>query len=550
MLEYPKTYRENLLYRAGLKLQGEREGNKAGAIRELFKRNMLWAFNTWFWTWEPRGEPQVRPLITWGFQDDYAMELLAAIEGGYDIAIYKSRDMAGTVTVLAVIQWCWQVKGWDFRLGSRKEALVDKRGDMDSLFEKVRFNLRFLPAFLLPEKFDFRKHDKALILENPELGNSIVGEATGSSFGVGGRKKAILYDEFARWDQDYAAWDAATDITPCRIALSTPSERGLGCKYAEIVTKRKCKIIDLPWRLHPNKDEGWYEAQKARRTKQDMAINVDRDFLAAAGMVFDKESVAAYLAQCVEGKRGYLTKEKPAAWLFRNNGIWFIENPEGDLQVWRWPSKEKWANRYCGAGDVAEGLPKGDWSVCGIRDRHLKDHVAQFRSRKVDPGEFAEEMALLGTFYDNALLGPETNGGYGYACLKRLRELYSNIYIRQVYDKTNKQTTKHFGALSTHEGKKTMAVELDETLKGHELGLWDFETVSELSTFVRDERGRVAGSGDSQDDCVMAFMIEEMVSRSMAAPRKMDQQDEEHTGWRAELWGPGGKRDAYDIAAM
>jgi len=505
---------------------------------------MLWAFNLFFWTYEPREYPPVKPLITWDFQDSYALDLVRAITEGYDVAIHKSRDMAGTVTALAVLYWLWRTKGWDFRVGSRKEDYVDKKGDMDSLFEKLRFFHYRHPEWLWPDGFDARLHDHFCVLHNPEHGNSIVGEATSENFGVGGRKMAVLYDEFSRWKQDYKAWDAASDITPCRIALSTPSERGLGCKYADLVTKQQCKIIDLPWDLHPHKDEEWYEEQEARRTPQDLAINVNRDFVAAAGMVFNKDTIAAYLKQCVKGRAGRLSAKRPLAWLYESNGIYFVEDPAGELEIWRWPAKGNWIDRYCGAIDYAEGLPHGDWNVGGIRDRERNDRVAIWRSRTKDPAETSQAMALVGKFYHGAMLGPEVNGGYGYAGLKALRKVYNNIYVRRTYDKTTRESTNKWGWETTHENKKTMAVDVCHQLDRRKIGMWHRQTVVEMSTFVKDEKQRLAGSGDSWDDCVMCMMIEEQIHRALPPPKEIVRAPDD--GWRDRTFKQGA--EVYNIA--
>ena len=76
----------------------------------------------------------------------------------------------------------------------RKELLVDRLGDMDSIFEKIRYTVKMLPGFLLPRGFDLNKNCSYMKLLNPETNSSITGEA-GDNIGRGGRKLIYFKDE-------------------------------------------------------------------------------------------------------------------------------------------------------------------------------------------------------------------------------------------------------------------------------------------------------------------------------------------------------------------
>jgi hypothetical protein len=159
------------------------------------------------------------------FQREAILDLAKAIEIGEDRLVEKTRDMGASWIVLYVFIWFWLFHdNCDFRIGSRKEDFVDKIGDMDTLMEKVRFTLRFLPSWMKPEGYVESEHATYMRIVNPKNKNTIIGESANPHFGSGGRRKAILLDEYAKWETSVAdaAWTSTHDVTRCRIVVSTP----------------------------------------------------------------------------------------------------------------------------------------------------------------------------------------------------------------------------------------------------------------------------------------------------------------------------------------
>lgn len=109
--------------------------------------------------------------------------------------VEKARDMGATWDACAYSVWRWlfidnDAIGW----GSRKEALVDKLGDPDSIFEKMRLLLKRLPTVFMPKDFNWSRHATFMKLTNPENGSIVSGEA-GDNIGRGGRKSVFFKDE-------------------------------------------------------------------------------------------------------------------------------------------------------------------------------------------------------------------------------------------------------------------------------------------------------------------------------------------------------------------
>ena len=147
-LTYPKDYHKNLAWRRNLLLKAQHDLVFREKVRELFFRDILFAFNAFFFTLDVRRRPEHhQPFCTYPFQDKTILEIVKAIHEGHDLPIEKSRDMGASWMVILVFLWYWLNPngGVDFLLGSRIEDYVDKKGDMRTLFQKVRYAFYKLP---------------------------------------------------------------------------------------------------------------------------------------------------------------------------------------------------------------------------------------------------------------------------------------------------------------------------------------------------------------------------------------------------------------------
>lgn len=248
-------------------------------IKSLCSKDIFFWLEYFCFTYDPRKKCVYNiPFIPYDFQRDLILEIVDSIRSGHDLIIEKSRDMGATWCALYALQWYWQFhSGYNFHLGSKKKDNVDIIGDLSTLFGKLRYNISLQPQWLLPDRFSTDKHMPALKISSPENGNSITGESSNKNFSRSGRYSAILFDEFAFWNYDEEAWAAAGDSTPCRIAISTPY--GKFNKFADIRFNTDIKVITLHWKLHPFKSLDWYNKEKLRRTKDEIARELDINYI-------------------------------------------------------------------------------------------------------------------------------------------------------------------------------------------------------------------------------------------------------------------------------
>jgi phage terminase large subunit len=191
---------------------------------------------------------------------------------------------------VALAFWPGAAVGW----GSRKEQLVDKIGDPDSIFEKMRIIVRHLPRFMLPTGFNEGDHMPFMKIVNPETGATITGEA-GDNIGRGGRKLIYFKDESAHYERPEKIEAALADNTNCQIDIS--SVNGLGNVFhrrreagqewrpgADLVRNR-VNVFVMDWRDHPAKDQAWYDERRAKAEADGLlhvfAQEVDRDYSAS-----------------------------------------------------------------------------------------------------------------------------------------------------------------------------------------------------------------------------------------------------------------------------
>jgi hypothetical protein len=525
---YPKEYRENLEWRAKMLLKAKKDKSYRAKIKELFHRDILFAFNGFFYTFDPRRRPMHhQPFCTYPFQDKAILELKESIEKGKDICIEKSRDMGVSWMVILVFVWFWLKPdgGTDFLFGSRIEDYVDKKGDMRTLFEKARYAYKRLPFWLRPDGFSPNKHDNYMKLVNPQTGASITGESNNANFSTGGRYAGILFDEFAKWEStDESAWTAAGDATPCRIAVSTPF--GAAGQYYNLVTDGKTKKVTLHWSLHPRKNPGlycvwpidsdteevelrspWYDLEDARRRPLEMAQELDINYIGAGNPVFDgkagkriarllnikKDPVALYSIDI--NKKELLKNESE----LRDYEAYFVSYEE--------PSKQ---SSYVLGVDVAEGKELGDFSVIKILNRQTKSLAGSYFSR-IDEVNLAKVIVAISKFYTEKSLeapwvGVETIGP-GLATFDFCMEYeVDNLFMEYNFDSALQKPSFRKGWRTSASSRKILVAGVREWLFQRK-GWVDPRCLREMTTFVINKTGKPEAKTGANDDEVIAFGI-------------------------------------------
>jgi hypothetical protein len=276
---------DNLRDRARIKIACEADINKQAAALELCKRDIVHFFKYHLFTFDPRQSPADLPFNPWPYQEDYIRNINQDIANGDSSVTEKTRDMGVTWMVLAVFLYRWLFFNENFLLGSKKQEDVDTIGKINTHFERIRYMLSKLPDWMV-EQCEFRRIDSNYMRIYKANGASLIGESMNPSFSRQGRFKAILLDEFAFVDQPEVIWRACGDSAPCKIAISTPNGSNNFFAHLRKQQHGEIKVYTLHWKLHPFKDDAWYEAEKAKRSAKDVAQELDINYTISAGQPF------------------------------------------------------------------------------------------------------------------------------------------------------------------------------------------------------------------------------------------------------------------------
>lgn len=277
---------------------------------EYYRTRPVEFINHWCDTFDPRNAgsdiPVRLPFQLFPKQAELCEFMLAVIKGQVDGLIEKCRAAGATWVACAFSVWLWlfwpgAAVGW----GSRKEALVDKLGDMDSIFEKMRAIIRGLPRFFMPPGFSERDHMTFMKIVNVDTGATITGEA-GDNIGRGGRNLVYFKDESAHYERPEKIEAALSENTRCQIDISSVNgtgnvfyrRRDNGQDWTPDIelSKRSANVFVIDWRDIPWMTQDWYDTRKAKFENDGLshvfAQEVDRDYASSVeGIIIPAEWV-------------------------------------------------------------------------------------------------------------------------------------------------------------------------------------------------------------------------------------------------------------------
>ena len=248
--------------------------------------NAPWAFVAdWGMTFDPRNLERELisfiPFVPWPRQIEYLKWITQMWRDGTRGLVEKSRDCGVTWLSVgwSVAMWLF-VPGFTIGFGSRKEELVDKKGDPKSIFEKVRYFVANTPMEFWPQDYAERTCCAHMRVLNPETGATITGEA-GDEIGRGGRCSVYFVDEAAYVERQESVDAALSQTTNCQIDISTPNGNGNSFYKKRMRFNNTPRIFVFDWRDDPRKDDAWYARQQEEQDEVTVAQEIDRDYNAS-----------------------------------------------------------------------------------------------------------------------------------------------------------------------------------------------------------------------------------------------------------------------------
>ena len=198
-----------------------------------------------------------------------------------------------------------------------------------------------------------------------------------------------------------------------------------------------------------------------------------------------------------------------------------------NLEVWSLPDP---MHGYVMGVDTAEGLGHGDYSCVQVLDLNTGEQAAIWHGH-IPPDELATEVFNLGLWYRDALCCVESNN-HGLTTITVLRQLgYPRLFRKRTLNKVSNRMTQEYGWRTTRTSKPLMIDDLATALKNGELGLRDRNTLAELRTFTRNEKGSMSGS--PFDDRVIALALANQMRKFAHAPEYVEKVDDY---WTIDWW--------------
>ena len=197
------------------------------------------------------------------------------------------------------------------------------------------------------------------------------------------------------------------------------------------------------------------------------------------------------------------------------SNIRWIPDRNGYIKIYNVPNTPE-ITEYCIGGDTAGSDSGSDFFVGQVLDAKTGKQVATLK-HQFDADQYAKQMFCLGKYYKDALIGIEAN--FDSFPIQEIQRLgYPKQYVREATDTYTGRTEKRFGFKTTSLTRPTIISRLIEIVREHCDLLNDKETLEELLTIIRNERGRVEAPEGGHDDMMMALAIAYQVKEQVVIP--------------------------------
>ena len=264
--------------------------------------------------------------------------------------------------------------------------------------------------------------------------------------------------------------------------------------------------------------------------RQEYPCTPDEAFISSGYCIFDRDEIQNRLLKVsgeYPGRRGYFTYRKVGVPVKAPDGtvadtewtmtdIAFCETKDGYITLHEEPRLKK--NKR---GDVTHRCPYAiggdtagsgeDYFTAKVIDGITGYTVATLWQQRIADDQYAEQLYCLGKYYHDAVIGVETN--YSRVPMRHLSDLgYTNLYMRERYDRTVKEITNVPGFETNPKTKRDITSELSRLMRDDPNRECDVPTLKEMLTFVKNDHGEPSAATGAHDDLVMALAIAHQVT--------------------------------------
>ena len=507
---------------------------------------------------------QTRPFFLNEVQQEFINTLNKAIDDynkgkitDISILILKGRQQ-GFTTVVTAYQYAKSILNKNFQ----GFTLADKSDNAETIFQnKAKYIHSQLPDKLKPtEKFNNRKQ---LLFEKinsswaVDTATKDVGRSRTINFfhgsecafwkdGISSIQAALgeaftkncikIYESTANGYNDYQKmWDSGVHIN-CFYEWWKTSEYRLHIPNKELEEQflnnidnksdwiwerlkwlkddKRLDIEQLYW--YYKKYEGYLDKDLI---KQEYPCSPKEAFLLSGKNAFDTEKILARLQNIPKPlKIGYFEYDyddnKPMKQKMTN--IRWVNDRNGYIKIYQLPDSPK-ITKYCIGGDTAgDG---SDYFTGHVLDAKTGIQVAVLK-QQFDADLYTKQMYCLGMYYKWALIGIEANfDSFPITELHRLG--YPNQYVREKMDEYTGKTEKKFGFKTTVLTRPTILSRLKQIVREDTDSINDKDTLDELLTIIKNEKGRIEAPEGGHDDQMMGLAIAHQIREQVSFDKEV-----------------------------
>lgn len=426
------------------------------------------------------------PFNLWDFQED----IIEKVNNNRFVICKMARQSGKSTTLLSYLLWYIL-----FNENVSVAILANKGSTSRELLGRLQLAYEWIPKWLQQGISVWNKG--YLELAN---GSKILAESTSASSVRGRVFNIVMLDEFAFVQNNLAVEffqstfpTISSGNTTKVFIVSTPNGMNLFYKmWIDAVEKRNDYVyIDVDWRKVPGRDEAWRDMMIRNTSIEQFNQEFECEFLGSSHTL-------------ISG-----AKLKQLVWV---NAIEIIDKDEfGQLDIYETPVKGRTYVMVC---DVSRGQGL-DYQAFSVIDVTAIPYVqvAKYRNNRLSPLTYPNLIERCARKYNDAFVLVEINDiGQQVVDILHYELSYDNLLKLTMKGKQGQNISGgykkqvQFGVRTTTPVKRIGCSNLKSLIENDKLLIKDFDTISELTTFVSVKESFAAEDG-ANDDLAMSLVL-------------------------------------------
>ena len=415
----------------------------------------------------------------------FQKDVVNDINNNRRVIVKAGRQVGKTTIIVGYILWYIL-----FNQDKTVAILANKASTSREILARIKLAYEALPIWIQQGVKVWNKGD--IELEN---GCRVLANSTASS-AIRGFSISLLYlDEFAFVPTNIAeefftsVYPTISSGTTSKILISsTPNGMNHFYRMWTEATENQngFKFVEANWRQVPGRDQKWADEQRRVLGDEKFLQEMECEFMGSAGTLLSAPALKslAFVAP--------------------------IHLSENGIKIYKAPEKNR---NYVIVADTSrgKGLDYSAFSVIDVTELPYRQ-VCTYKDNNISPLVYPSVIKRIGDYYNQAYVLVEINDN-GQQIVDSLFEDYEYENILSTVDIKGKVSitwgygNKSYRGIRTTKSVKRLGCSLMKNLiEGQKLIIQDFDTISELSTFVAKGTSYESAEG-SHDDLVMTLVL-------------------------------------------